>query len=64
MDDGRMSDRDLVADDAGGTAIDVKDRAVLDVRSLPDANRRYITANDGIEPDTRIRADVDVSNDD
>src|SRR5687768_6215825 len=63
-DDVCMSDGDLVADVEGGTASDVKDRAVLDVRSLPDANRRNVAANDGVEPDARIRAHVDVSDDD
>jgi hypothetical protein len=64
MDDGCVSDGDLVADDAGCAAIDVKDRAVLDIGSLPDANRRDVTPDDGVEPDARLGADFDVSDDD
>jgi hypothetical protein len=64
MNDSYMPDCYLVADDAWSAAVDVKDRAVLDVRSLSDANRGNVTADDGIEPDTRIRADIDVTDHD
>jgi hypothetical protein len=42
----------------------VDDRTVLDVGTGADADRRVVAANDAIEPDVGIRADLDIADHD
>ena len=64
MDDGAVTDRDIVADDAGSVAVDVEDGAFLDVRAGTDPNRGNVAADCRLEPDTRTGTDFDVADDD
>src|SRR4051812_6447140 len=63
VNDCRVTDRHVIADDAWAPGVDVQHRAVLDVGAGTDAYWRNVTANDGVEPDARPGADLDVAND-
>jgi hypothetical protein len=64
MQDGRMTDRDEVSQNARALVThDVADHAVLDIRSPADPDMVDVAAHDSVEPDTGILADLHVADD-
>ena len=64
MDDGAMPDGDLVAEDRRkATCRNVQRHLILDIRAFADADPLDITAQYGSIKNTRIGADLDVSDD-
>ena len=58
-----MTDRDAVADGAGGVGVDVDDGRVLHVRIVADADVVDVAAQDGVEPDVRVAAQEHAADD-
>jgi hypothetical protein len=59
-----VSHRNIVTDFHDRTFIkSVKDTAVLDIYSIPDADRVHIATKDGIEPNATILPDSDITYD-
>jgi Uma2 family endonuclease len=59
-----MADRDVVVENEGVLILHhVKDASILDVGVFPDPDVVYVTANDGVEPDARMIADLDIPDD-
>src|SRR5690606_1231916 len=56
-----MADSAVRPNDHRKARVGVQHATVLDVRSVPDLDRLVIAANDGIEPDAHILADVNIA---
>ncbi len=57
-----VPDRHFVFEDGGVRPVgDVDDRPVLHVRAVADADIENVAPDDGVEPDGRLRADVNVA---
>ena len=61
VDDGVVTNHDIVADGQRAVSHDMNRRVVLDVRAAADADRLEIAAHDAAKPDARILANHDVA---
>jgi hypothetical protein len=63
VNDGRVSDRNAVAQRAGHAGIGVQHAQVLDVALPADTNRFAITSNDRVEPNAGLGGDPHIADD-